>query len=546
MWRQRTLAAQILLGVLAILLVTLSFGVALVITNSRHTFDRQYEQRALAVANAVAQMPQIRESLRTGDPKHVIRGLAADVARATGADYVVVADRDGVRYSHPNPALIGRRLDEGNTVLDGRDRVGIDNGSLGRSANGRAPIKDADGRVIGEVSVGILESEVGARLRHEIGLIALYASLAFGLGVVASWLMSRLIKRATFGLELGEMRSLLQEREAMLHGIREGVIGVDDRERISVINNEACRLLGIPASSIGRPIEDVVPAGRLRDLLTGVESGSDQSTLTDDFLLVVNRMPVVLGGRDVGSVITLRDRTELEALLRELNTVSGLTDALRAQQHEFSNRLHTMTGLLELGEHEEATRYAAELSSHSMAIGEQLSTRIAPPVVAALLLAKSTIADELGIELVVTQDSHLDASPAQAQILLTIMGNLIDNAFDAMAGATGNRRVTVELNNDDGLRLTVSDTGPGVPPEFATEIFRDGYTTKSRRGGLRRGLGLALVHRIVHRSGGRIEVRPGPDGARFDVWIPLRSTTASHDSVPHWGDGIPLTAGLTE
>ena len=546
MWRQRSLAAQILLGVLAILVVTMSFGVALVISNSRQTFDRQYEQRALAVANAVAQMPQIRAALVTGDPEHVIRGLAADVAHATGADYVVVADRRGVRFSHPNPALIGRPLDEGNTVLDGRDRVGIDNGSLGRSANGRAPVLDANGRVIGEVSVGILESEVGARLRHEIGAIALYAGLALAVGIFASWLMSRLIRRATFGLELGEMRSLLQEREAMLHGIREGVIGLDRGERITVINTEACRLLGIAANSIGRPIEEEVPAGRLRDLLTGVETGSDQSALTDDFLLVVNRMPVILGGRDAGSVVTLRDRTELEALMRELNAVTGLTDALRAQEHEFSNRLHTMAGLLELGEHEEAARYAAELSSHPMAAGEQLRARIAPPVVAALLLAKSAIADEMGIELVVTDESHLDASPERAQLLLTVLGNLIDNAFDALAGVTGTRQVTLELRDDDGLRLAVSDTGPGVPPELAAEIFRDGYTTKSRTGGLRRGLGLALVRRIVHRNGGRIDVSSGPRGARFDVWVPLRATAAANDPTLRWGDGIPLTAGSIE
>jgi two-component system CitB family sensor kinase len=545
MWRQRTLAAQILLGVLAILLVTMSFGVVLFITNSRQTFDRQYEQRALAIANTVAQMPQIREALLTGDPDHVIRGVAADVTRATDADYVVVADRDGVRYSHPNPALIGRRLDEGNTVLDGRDRVGIDNGSLGRSANGRAPVEAADGRVIGEVSVGILETEVGVRLRHEIVVIALYACIALALGVLASWLMSRLIKRATFGLELTEMRALLQEREAMLHGIREGVIGIDDRGRISVINNEACRLLAIPATSIGRTIDEVVPSGRLRDLLTGAESGSDQSALTDDFLLVVNRMPVVLGGRDVGSVVTLRDRTELEALMRELNAVKGLTDALRAQEHEFSNRLHTMAGLLDLGEHEEAARYAAELSSGSATSGEQLRARIAPPAVAALLLAKSAIAHEQGIELVVTEDSQLDASPEQAHVVLTVLGNLIDNAFDALAGAPGTRRVTVDLHDDDGVQFAVSDTGPGVAPELADEIFRDGYSTKTERGGLRRGLGLALVHRIVHRCGGRIEVRPGPEGARFDVRLPPRPETAS-DPALRWSEGMSLSAGSLE
>ncbi|MCU1656784.1 MAG: hypothetical protein JWO57_1440 [Pseudonocardiales bacterium] len=519
MWRQRTLASQILLGVLAILVVTMSIGVALVVRNSRNTFDRQYEQRALAVASAVAQMPQIRAELQDGDPTHLIRGLAADIARATGASYVVVADRDGVRYSHPNPALIGLRLEEGVVVLDGRDHVGIDEGSLGRSANGKAPVQAADGRVVGEVSVGILESEVGARLRHEILVIALYLGLALGIGVVASWLLSRLIKRATFGLELSEITSLLQEREAMLHGIREGVIGLDARGRINVINNEACRLLKVSAAAAGHHVDDVVPPGRLRDLLTGVAVGVDQVALTDDFLLVVNRMPVVLGGRDAGSVVTLRDRTELEALIRELNAVTGLTNALRAQEHEFTNRLHVMSGLLELGAHDEATSYLAEISSGSIAAGEELRSRIAPPVVAALVLAKVAIAAEQDIDFVVTDDSHLDATDDEAQTVLTVLGNLVDNAVEALAGEPAPRRLTVQLSDDNGLHIAVTDTGPGISAEAVDEIFRDGYTTKGPRAELRRGLGLALVHRLVHRAGGTISVTTGP-GARFAVWLP--------------------------
>lgn len=519
MWRQRTLASQILLGVLAILLATTSIGVALVVGNSRETLDRQYEQRALAVANAVAQMTDVRTAVAGRHPSAAIERLAGDVARATGAAYVVVADRDGIRYSHPNPALIGRRLEEGVVALDGRNHVGINNGSLGRSANGKAPVRGADGRVVGEISVGILETEVGIQLRHEIGVIALYLGLAFGIGALASWLLSRLIKRATFGLELSEITSLLQEREAMLHGIREGVVGFDSRGRISVINTEACRLLKVGAGVIGRHVEEVVPPGRLRDLLTGRADGSDEVALTDDFLLVVNRMPVVLGGRDAGSVVTLRDRTELEALIRELNAVTGLTNALRAQEHEFSNRLHVMSGLLEMGEHDEAASYLAEISTGSLGVAEELRSRVAPPVVAALLLAKVAVAVEQGIDFVVHPDSHLDATPTEAQTVLTVMGNLIDNAFEAVAGQPGVGHVVVRLSDADGLRITVSDNGPGVPAEAAEQVFQDGYSTKSPRADLRRGLGLALVHRLVHRAGGTIAVTPGP-GARFEVWLP--------------------------
>jgi two-component system, CitB family, sensor kinase len=523
MWRQRTLASQILLGVLAILVITMSIGVGLFVVYSRHNLDRQYEQRALDIANSTGQIPEIRTALPAGDPEQVIATLADNVRLATGASYVVVADRTGLRYSHPNPDLIGKRLEEPVIALDGHDHRGIDHGSLGRSANGKVPVRAADGTIVGEVSVGILETEVSGRLRHEIAAIALYASLAFAIGVLASWLLSRLIKRATFGLELSEITSLLQEREAMLHGIREGVVGLDARGRITVINSEARRLLHINETATGRHLDDVVPAGRLHDLLTGALDGPDQVALTDDSLLVVNRMPVVLGGRDAGSVVTLRDRTELEAVIRELSAVTGLTTALRAQEHEFTNRLHVMSGLLELGEHDEAASYLAEISSGAITAGEELRSRVAPPVVAALLLAKVSIAAEQDMELVVTADSHLDATADEAQTALTVLGNLVDNALEELAGRPDPRRVSVELSDENGLLIAVTDTGPGVAADVVDEIFRDGYSTKAPRAELRRGLGLALVHRLVRRAGGTISVSPGP-GARFEVWLPRVGT----------------------
>ncbi|HEV7194011.1 MAG TPA: sensor histidine kinase [Jatrophihabitantaceae bacterium] len=537
MWRRRTLASQILLGVLAILLVTMAVGIFLVVRNSRETFDTQYERRALAVATTVAHIPEVERAIVDGDPTHLIRRLADDIAHATGAAYVVVADRAGTRYSHPNPALIGLRLEEGVQVLDGRPRVGVDNGSLGRSANGKAPIFDARGQVVGEVSVGVLEKEVGANLRHEVLIVALYLGLALGVGVLASLLLSRLIKRATFGLELSEITSLLQEREAMLHGIREGVVGLDERNRVTVLNSEAHRLLQVTASSVGRPVDEVVPPGRLRDLLSGRVEGTDEVVLTDEFLLVVNRMPVVLGGRAAGAVVTLRDRTELESLIRELNAVTGLTNALRAQEHEFTNRLHILSSLLELGESDEATSYLAELSAVSITQGESLRARVSPPVVAALLLAKVTMGTEQGIDLRISEGSHLEATPDETRTLLTVLGNLVDNALEAVAATPEPRSVLVELSDDDGLQIVVSDSGPGIAAEAVEDIFRDGYSTKSPRGRVHRGLGLALVHRLVRQAGGTIGVTSGT-GCRFSVWLP-RAGAATADHVSHVGEASP-------
>jgi two-component system CitB family sensor kinase len=538
MWRTRTLASQILVGVLGILIVTTSVGGFLYVTLSGRTLDQQYEQRALGIADTVAQMPEIRDALIQHDPRGVIQARAEQIRRSSRAAYVVVADWTGLRYSHRNPQLIGKRLEEPVVVLDGQDHIGIDNGSLGRSANGKAPIFGTDGSVIGEVSVGILETEVAGRVHHELALIAAYSALALALGVLASWLLAHKIKRATFGLELSEIASLLQEREAMLHGIREGVIGFDSKGRVSVVNAEAQRLLHVGPGLIGKHIEQVIPAGRLRDLLTGTIEGADQVALTDDFLLVVNRMPVILAGRNAGSVVTLRDRSEMEALIRELRSINGLTAALRAQEHEYANRLHVMSGLLELGEQDEAATYLAEISRDSIAGAEDLRSRIAPPMVAALLLGKKTIAAEQSVVLTVTDDSHLDQPTVDAEALLTVIGNLVDNAIEALSGQPAPREITVRLDDADGVHITVVDTGPGISAADLETVFLDGYSTKPARGAMRRGLGLALVQRIVRRAGGTVTVEPGP-GGRFDVRLPAPASRTEPSALAPVLDALP-------
>jgi two-component system CitB family sensor kinase len=432
---------------------------------------------------------------------------------------VVITDRTGLRFSHPKPRLIGQRLEEPVAVLDGKDHVGIDHGSLGRSANGKAPIFDASGRVIGQVSVGIVETRVSEAVNEQIAAIALYSAIALAVGVLVALVMGRTLKRATFGLEPAEIGSLLQDREAMLHGIREGVIGFDAKQRITLINDEARRLMGLTGTLIGQSADEVFPSGRLRDVLTGRTTGPDQEVLTDDALLVVNRNPVVVSGRDVGSVVTLRDRTELESLVRELHATTGLADALRAQEHEFTNRLHVIAGLIELGDFDEAARFVTTITHQNLASAEDLRARIAPPVIAALLLAKLTVAAEREIDLVVTPGSHLEVPDRDAQDLMTIIGNLVDNAMEAVAAQPAPRTVTVDLDDTDGVHLVVCDNGPGIAADVADAIFLDGYSTKTPRGDSRRGLGLALVQRLVHRAGGSISV--GSDvGARFEVRLP--------------------------
>ena len=530
MRRRRQLSSRILTSVVAILLASSLVGFALVTLRQRAEFEHDYQQRALAVAQTFATTPSLREALagRSRADRRLIQSLAQQVRSETGASYVVVIDRDGIRYSHPNPALIGQRITEPVIALDGRDHTGVDHGNLGISANAKVPIRApgsaSRGPVIGEVSAGILEGQVSDQLLHELPSLLLYFACALAIGVIASLTLARRLKRSTFGLELEEIAALVQEREAMLHDIREGVITLDRDGRVTLINDEARRLIPLDGDPVGRPIDQVVAHRRLCDLLTGALAGSDTVVVTDDHILTVNRMPVSRQGRALGAVVTLRDRTELEGLLRELDSVDALTDALRAQQHEFANRMHTVAGLIELGDQQAAIHYALETSDDTAGRAEAIRERVEAPEIAALLLAKTTVAAEHGVQLVLSDDSRLSETVVERNTLLSIVGNLIDNAIDAAAAGSEPAVVTVRLTTcEAAIKIEISDTGPGVPEELSARIFTDGFTTKTPDGRSHRGLGLALVHRLVNRADGAINVNCS-DATTFTVVLPTNAT----------------------
>lgn len=520
----RKLSTQILVSQTVILTITVLVGFALFVRAERGYLDREYQQRALDIAQATSQVPQIQRCLVPG--VHCgsrVQEIASHVAATTGASYVVVIDMDRVRHSHPFPRLIGQKIEEPIATLDGRPHTTIDSGSTGRSANGKAPLYGPDGAMVGEVSVGLRESSVSAALVAKLPGYALWFAIALAFGAAASWLLARRLKRRTFGLELDEIATLLREREAVLHGIREGMIAVDPDGSITLINDEARRLVGLATTALGGSLEDLLPPGRLRDVLTGAIEGKDQVVLSDDFCLTVNRMPVTLDGREQGAVVTLRDRTEIVGLLRELDSVQGLSEALRAQQHEYSNRMHTLAGLLELGERDEAMSYLTDVSGQQVAFTEEVRAKIASPLVVGVILAKATIAAERGLVLEVCERTRLGQVSALEQALTTILGNLIDNALDALstpyaAERQGWVRVSIVEERQE-VRIRVEDNGPGIPDGAAARIFTDGYSTKPSEGILRRGLGLALVHRIVQRLGGTITASEGP-GAVFAINLP--------------------------
>ncbi|MFJ8361085.1 ATP-binding protein [Streptomyces sp. NPDC093984] len=520
------LSARILANQLFILGLTGVIGFVLFAFAQRGELDRSYEQRALAIARTTAAEPQIRQAMADGTDDGVVQTIAERVRKASGASYVVVLDLRGIRHSHPMPQLIGEPVNEPIEVLDGRPRVGSDQGATGRSANAKAPLYGPSGKLVGEVSAGLPERYVLGELWRELPTFGLYAAIATALGSAAAYLLARRLKRTTFGLELEEIAGLFQDREAMLHGIREGVVAFDPDGRVTVVNDEARRLLGL-GTALGSRLEEVLPDGRLRRALDGTLSGTDVSVLTDEHCLVVNRMPVTLRGRELGAVITVRDRTELIGLLRELDSVRGLTDALRAQQHEFTNRMHTLAGLLDIGDHDAAYEFAVGSAGAGQALTESVRRRIGNSLMVGLIVAKTMVAAERGVRIVLDDDSALGQDPPHLRRLLTIVGNLLDNAVDAAADGpppAGGRQVRLTLTEGpDHVTVRVADTGPGVPPGATEAIFEDGWSTRPERGTARRGLGLALVHRLVQRHGGTVAVSEGP-GAVFTVVLPLPDT----------------------
>jgi len=375
------------------------------------------------------------------------------------------------------------------------------------------------------VSVGFLEATLSQQLAAMLPQLASYILVALALGVAGSIFLARRLKRQTFGLEPEEISTLLEQREASLHGIREGTVAADLEGRITLMNDEARRLLRLPEKLEGKRLIDVLPPGRVRDVLSGEVTGADEVVLAADRVLVVSRMPVVVRGRTIGYVATFRDRTELEGLLRELDNARSVSEALRAQAHDFSNRLHTIAGLIELGRHEEAIQLTTESSAVSQELTESLLERVGDPVLGALLLGKSAVAAERGIQFRLSPDSRLDGDAGHPRDLITVVGNLIDNALDAVASSPngGPRWVEVSIRQDDGdVVIKVHDSGPGIALDDTEQIFSEGYTTKVAAPGSRRGLGLALVKQVAARRDGRVTV-VNQGGAMFTVRLPLAS-----------------------
>ncbi|MFK4297831.1 two-component system CitB family sensor kinase [Arthrobacter sp. GAS37] len=537
----------------------------------------QAENQALTLARTVASDPVIRSqveaiSKESGTPPATVLAAgpiqaAAEAARSrTGALFVVVTDETGLRLAHPDRARLGERVStDPSDALSGKEVTTRNTGTLGPSAGAKVSVYAPGSAVtvVGEISVGYSMESLGQSLAEDIVPIAFTAAGSLVAGVLASFLLRRRLQRLTLGLEPEEISTLVHDQVAVLQGVDDGVIGISADGRITVFNAAARRLLGMPEAS--GPPGSPATAGTDGHVLTGNDwetaaVPAQLKALTQPSAHDAEAVEIVAGGRvlvanarkalhrkeDLGWVVMLRDRTELQQLTRQLDAVGTMSAALRAQRHEFANQLHTIAGFMSIGQHGQAKDYLARISATGpLKFPVQQAELLQDPYLQAFVGAKSVEADERGVALRIGPETLVREHVTEPQDVTTVLGNLIDNAVNAaVAGSSMQRWVELELLDEPGpdggtLHIVVADSGDGLGGVEPERVFVEGFTTaEAADGGTARaggqGLGLALVRQLARRRGGDVRVlesgSPGGPGAVFTATMP--KVTGTPDDAP--------------
>ncbi|BBY31464.1 sensor histidine kinase [Mycolicibacterium sediminis] len=505
LWRRSrpsSLAGQAIALQVAVIAVIVLAGSALALVDARRDGEAAARQQVVGIATAVADAPSTAAAIESNRATEVLQPVTEAVRTNTDIAFITIMSPDRTRYTHTDPRQIGGKyIGTVEPALRGETFSEEYTGTLGPSVRAIVPVRGTDGRVVGLVSAGITQQTLAQRWREQIPTIAVVALGALLLSLVGVWAIRRRLFRQTHGLRPDELRVMYEHHDAILHSVSEGLV-VLDGDRVVLVNDEARRLLGLGP---GR-----VTPGELPEFLRCHEPGvRDEVHVTDERVLVVNRS-LVVGGPSVSrpsEVVTIRDRTELQGALGELSSLQVLTDSLRSQAHEAANKLHTVITMVEMGRPEDAVTFATEELAVSQRLVDRLSADVGEPALLALLIGKSAQADERGIALTITEDTHLPSSsdlvPLSATEMTTVLGNLVDNAMDACDRDDPWIEVTVTLD-DDVLLLRVADSGPGMDAETFTRAMQRGYSTKSGTDADQHGLGLALVAQVVLRHDGTL------------------------------------------
>lgn len=479
------------------------------------------EEQTLAIADIIAKDPEIIEAFDTDNPARIIQPITRELQIITDVSFIVVMNMDAIRYSHPKVDRIGKHFVGGDeqAALQGARYVSQARGTLGISLRAFVPIVE-DGRQIGVVSVGKLLNEIEKQQRKYTAALNLLTLGALTIGFLGAIIMARNIKRTIFGLEPYEIAELLEERDTILSSINEGIIAIDREDRVIELNENAKRLLSLGDNSVGRPIQELFPETRLPDVIKSGTPIVDQEEIINGKVLLTSRKPMVSRREIIGAVASFRDMSEIKKLAEELTEVKSYINALRAQHHEHLNKLHVISGLIQLQRFDEATRYITLTMTKQQKQFDFLREHIVSSAISALLLAKIREAEENHITCTIDPATTLpQVKEAAVDALITIIGNLLQNSIEALKeDQRADKYVSIFIKRDfDQVLIHVQDNGPGIPPDLSKLIFNNGFTTKEESGN--RGYGLYLVKRHVQNLDGCISTCTH-NGTHFSVRIP--------------------------
>jgi sensor histidine kinase regulating citrate/malate metabolism len=494
-WGPRSLAGQaIALQILVIAVIVLA-GSALALLDARRDADAAARQQVIGIATALADSPSTATAIESGRATEILQPVTEAVRTNTDIAFITIMAPDRTRFTHTDPKQIGGQyIGTIEPALRGETFSEVFTGTLGPSIRAVVPVRNESGKIVGLVSAGILQQSLADRWRSQFPVIIAISLAALAISMVGVWMIRRRLLRQTHGLRPDELRVMYEHHDAILHSVSEGLI-VLDRKGVAVVNDEARRLLALAPGP--------VDPSDLPEFLRSHNPGArDEVHVTEDRVLVVNRSRV---SDSDSEVVTIRDRTELQGALGELSTLKVLTDTLRSQAHEAANKLHTIVTMVEMGRADEAVQFATNELELSQQLVDRLSNAVSEPALVALLLGKAAQADERGIELTITEDTHLpsnaDDVPLTGQEMVTVLGNLIDNAMDACDREDPWVEVTVSQDNGT-LLIRVADSGPGMDAGTFEKAMERGYSTKGDSD--HHGLGLALVAQVVKRHNGSL------------------------------------------
>jgi len=522
-----------------ILVLSLVFLIIILLTGSfsyseAKDIEKQKGQTALQISQTISFMPELINAFQTNDPARVIQPTMERIRQQIGAEFIVVGNNEGVRYSHPIPERIGQKMvggDNDRALVEGEYYISRAEGSLGPSLRGKSPVFNQDGHIIGIVSVGFLVEDIQERIFRNVIDVAFKSIIVFLIAIVGSVLLSRNIRRDTMGLEPYQIAKLYTERDAILQSVREGILSYDITGGITLMNHTARELLNVPGSFHHLRIEDLLPASSLYQVFKTGESQMDQELLLKDKTLIVNQTPIFHKGEVKEVVASFRDKTEFEQMLNTISEVQSYSEDLRAQTHEFTNKLYVLSSLLQLGEYDEAVLMIQNETADLQIKNRILFNQLEDTKVQAVILGKMGKASEQKVNFDIDSNSSMQTLPKHIQLthLIVIIGNLLDNAFEAVAENHENPQVTffaTDLGKD--IIFEVHDNGAGISEENKALLFNRSFTQKSSHEP--RGYGLANVHETVTQLGGMVEVQSEiGKGSVFTVYVPKERKGESND-----------------